>query len=354
MNPKNKLAEMPIRPLLYTMAVPLMLSLLIQSLYNIVDSVFVSRVSEQALTAVHEPTDLAQAEEGIRRLKFDEAFGIQLAMVRRRRENAALLATPRPRRVGGLLDAFDARLPFELTRGQVSIGETIFDELAGSSPMHRLLQGDVGSGKTVVAALSAVACIEAGWQCALMAPTEILAEQHFGKLVGWLEPILAPLGKKVAWLAGAQKKKERAAMLALIQMVCCLGLVLLSQRLSKAVAIGVSHVRGWRDPDDPAAVDPLGLDRWRDHHIQPETDRQQPRPLTNRKERAYKPHRNHHPEQRLDWIFTQPPLRDDQSTNHKPRARHAEQYSPHFHRKQRQSVRIEERHIYAADEIVER
>jgi ATP-dependent DNA helicase RecG len=75
-------------------------------------------------------------------------------------------------------------------------------------PMHRLLQGDVGSGKTVVAALSAVACIEAGWQCALMAPTEILAEQHFGKLVGWLEPILAPLGKKVAWLAGAQKRRS--------------------------------------------------------------------------------------------------------------------------------------------------
>ena len=68
---------------------------------------------EQALTAVHEPTDLAQAEEGIRRLKFDEAFGIQLAMVRRRRENAALLATPRPRRVGGLLDAFDARRAFQ-------------------------------------------------------------------------------------------------------------------------------------------------------------------------------------------------------------------------------------------------
>ena len=59
-------------------------------------------------------------------------------------------------------------------------------------------------------------CIAAGWQCALMAPTEILAEQHFGKLVGWLEPILEPLGKKVAWLSGAQKKKERAAMLALV------------------------------------------------------------------------------------------------------------------------------------------
>jgi ATP-dependent DNA helicase RecG len=78
--------------------------------------------------------------------------------------------------------------------------------------MHRLLQGDVGAGKTVVAALAATVCIDAGWQCALMAPTEILADQHFRKLVGWLEP----LGVRVAWLTGSQKKKERAAMLALI------------------------------------------------------------------------------------------------------------------------------------------
>ena len=78
--------------------------------------------------------------------------------------------------------------------------------------MHRLLQGDVGSGKTVVAALAAAICIDAGWQCALMAPTEILAQQHFAKLVGWLEP----LGIKTAWLTGGQKVKERRGMLALI------------------------------------------------------------------------------------------------------------------------------------------
>jgi len=82
--------------------------------------------------------------------------------------------------------------------------------------MHRLLQGDVGSGKTVVAALAAAIAIDSGWQCALMAPTEILAEQHFAKLVGWLEPLLAPLGKRVAWLTGGQKKKQRSEMLALI------------------------------------------------------------------------------------------------------------------------------------------
>jgi ATP-dependent DNA helicase RecG len=74
----------------------------------------------------------------------------------------------------------------------------------------------VGSGKTVVAALAAAQCIDAGWQCALMAPTEILAEQHFRKLIGWLEPVLTPLGLQVAWLTGSQKKKERDAMLALV------------------------------------------------------------------------------------------------------------------------------------------
>src|SRR5690606_39461089 len=72
------------------------------------------------------------------------------------------------------------------------------------------------SGKTVVAALAAAIAIDSGWQCALMAPTEILAEQHFAKLIGWLEPLLAPLGKRVAWLTGSQKKKQRTEMLGLI------------------------------------------------------------------------------------------------------------------------------------------
>ncbi|MDZ7636736.1 MAG: DEAD/DEAH box helicase [Bryobacterales bacterium] len=96
------------------------------------------------------------------------------------------------------------------------MGEEIACDLARPVPMHRLLQGDVGSGKTVVAALAAAIAIESGWQCALMAPTEILAEQHFAKLIGWLEPLLAPLGKRVAWLTGSQKKKQRTEMLALI------------------------------------------------------------------------------------------------------------------------------------------
>ena len=109
-----------------------------------------------------------------------------------------------------------AALPFALTAAQRRVGEEIAGDLARPVPMHRLLQGDVGSGKTVVAALAAAIAMDAGWQCALMAPTEILAEQHFSKLIGWLEPLLTPLGKRVAWLTGSQKKKQRTEMLALI------------------------------------------------------------------------------------------------------------------------------------------
>ncbi len=109
-----------------------------------------------------------------------------------------------------------AALPFQLTAAQRRVSEEIARDLARPVPMHRLLQGDVGSGKTVVAALAATLAIDAGWQCALMAPTEILAEQHFRKLIGWLDPLLAARGQRVAWLTGSQKKKERGEMLALI------------------------------------------------------------------------------------------------------------------------------------------
>lgn len=120
-------------------------------------------------------------------------------------------------RQASLLEQFLEALPFGLTAAQRRVCEEIAADLARSTPMHRLLQGDVGSGKTVVAAVAAVICIASGWQCALMAPTEILAEQHFAKLVGWLGSLLEPLGLQVAWLAGAQKKRERAQMLDIIQ-----------------------------------------------------------------------------------------------------------------------------------------
>src|SRR5205085_11921187 len=106
--------------------------------------------------------------------------------------------------------------PFRVTGAQRRVSEEIAVDLARSVPMHRLLQGDVGSGKTVVAALAAAIAIDGGRQCALMAPTEILAAQHFHKLIGWLEPLLAPRGLRVAWLTGSQRKKERGAMLDMI------------------------------------------------------------------------------------------------------------------------------------------
>lgn len=182
----------------------------------------------EALYFLHNPTPdvaLATLEDhshpAWQRLKAEELLAQQLSQYQAKRERARLrapaLRVPPP--VAGeqsLVEQFLAVLPFGLTGAQQRVCREIADDMARTMPMHRLLQGDVGSGKTVVAALSAMVCIAAGWQCALMAPTEILAEQHFGKLVGWLEPILEPLGKKVAWLSGAQKKKERAAMLALV------------------------------------------------------------------------------------------------------------------------------------------
>lgn len=140
----------------------------------------------QALTEVHEPVDVAHAEEGRDRLRFDEAFGMQLAMAQRRRALAGQEATPRPRIPGGLLDEFDARLPFVLTKGQVEVGERIFDEISRAQPMHRLLQGEVGSGKTIVALRAMLTVVDTGGQAVLLAPTEVLAKQHHATIMGLL------------------------------------------------------------------------------------------------------------------------------------------------------------------------
>ncbi|MFZ4624612.1 MAG: ATP-dependent DNA helicase RecG, partial [Rhodoferax sp.] len=130
------------------------------------------------------------------------------------RSPALAEAQTRPASAGQCLlqDRLLAALPFQLTAAQVRVCAEISRDLQQPVPMHRLLQGDVGSGKTVVAALAAAVCIDAGWQCALMAPTEILATQHFAKLVSWLHP----LGITTAWLTGSQKTRERRDMLALI------------------------------------------------------------------------------------------------------------------------------------------
>jgi ATP-dependent DNA helicase RecG len=148
------------------------------------------------------------------RLKAEELLAQQLSQLQSRRARAELRAPELVAVVGGTLHArLLAALPFGLTQAQRRVGEEIAADMARPIPMHRLLQGDVGAGKTVVAALAAATCMDAGWQCALMAPTEILAEQHFRKLLAWLEP----LGITTAWLTGTQKAKERRAMLALIE-----------------------------------------------------------------------------------------------------------------------------------------
>jgi len=183
----------------------------------------VSATLREALQQLHHPApdaSLHALEDGShpawQRLKAEELLAQQLSQALAKRERDALRAPTLPLRVGGLHEQLLAALPFSLTAAQRRVGEEIARDLARALPMHRLLQGDVGSGKTVVAALAASIAIDAGWQCALMAPTEILAEQHFGKLVGWLEPLLEPLGKRVAWLTGSQKKKQRHEMLELI------------------------------------------------------------------------------------------------------------------------------------------
>ncbi len=133
---------------------------------------------ERALRSVHQPADRTAIDEARERLRFDEAFALQLTMAYRRADAASHHAVPRPRRSGGLLDAFDARLPFTMTQGQIEISEQIMAELARTQPMQRLLQGEVGSGKTLVALRAMLAVVEAGGQAALLAPTEVLAGQH--------------------------------------------------------------------------------------------------------------------------------------------------------------------------------
>ena len=170
----------------------------------------------EALTFLHQPPPQARlmtledhSHPAWQRLKFEELLAQQISQMQAQRERALLKAPALQGKRGGLHEQLLAALPFGLTGAQQRVGEEIAQDLARPQPMHRLLQGDVGSGKTVVAALAAAVAIDAGWQCALMAPTEILAEQHFKKLVSWLEP----LGLKVAWLTGSVKGRARQKMI---------------------------------------------------------------------------------------------------------------------------------------------
>ena len=168
------------------------------------------------LDVLHAPrpgVSLASLEDrshpGWQRIKFDELLAQQIAQQQARLARAALRAWPLPARNGpqSLGDRLLQALPFALTPDQAACAAEIAADLALTQPMHRLLQGDVGSGKTVVAALAAAQSIDCGFQCALMAPTDILATQHLRKLADWLEP----LGVSVAWLSGAQTRRERDA-----------------------------------------------------------------------------------------------------------------------------------------------
>ncbi len=151
----------------------------------------------------------ARTHRAWRRIKFDELLAQQLSMRQhyRRRQAARAPALGGTRVLG---DRLLASLPFELTRAQARVLAEVRADLAKPHPMQRLLQGDVGSGKTVVAALAALQAVEAGCQVAVMAPTEILAEQHYAKFSGWL----APLGVEVAWLTGSLTRKEKREALA--------------------------------------------------------------------------------------------------------------------------------------------
>jgi ATP-dependent DNA helicase RecG len=143
----------------------------------------------EAIRAIHRPLDWADRNRAIERLKWDEAFMLQAALAQRRLAAAAMPAMPRPHIDGGIADEFDVRLPFTLTAGQVAVGETIAGDLACGYPMHRLLQGEVGSGKTVIAIRAMLQVVDAGGQAALLAPTEVLAQQHYRSVTDMLGPL---------------------------------------------------------------------------------------------------------------------------------------------------------------------
>ncbi|CAG2159208.1 ATP-dependent DNA helicase RecG [Cupriavidus numazuensis] len=147
------------------------------------------------------------------RIKFDELLAQQISLRRAHEARREKNAPSMPRREDGLLTRFLQALPFRLTGAQQRVVEEIAADMTAQHPMHRLLQGDVGSGKTIVAALAACQAIDAGYQAAIMAPTEILAEQHYRKLSAWLEP----LGVPVVWLAGSLKAREKREAVARVE-----------------------------------------------------------------------------------------------------------------------------------------
>lgn len=172
----------------------------------------------EAFEGVHRPATEADTHAPRRRLKWDEALPLQVVLAQRRLAALGEPARPRAAKPGGILDRFDERLPFALTPGQEEVCEQIFADLARTHPMHRLLQGEVGSGKTVVALRAMLRTVDAGGQAVLLAPTEVLAQQHHRSITELLGPLARPGqfdgdpdGTKVALLTGSQGAKERRA-----------------------------------------------------------------------------------------------------------------------------------------------
>ncbi len=169
-----------------------------------------------ALDWIHAPDDFGQVTRAQQRFRFAEALVLQLVLGRRRRVLRALGAQARPGRSGGILDAFDARLPFELTSGQRTVGEEIARDLAEPHPMNRLLQGEVGSGKTLVALRAMLRVVDSGGQAALLAPTEVLAQQHHRSITAMLGDLArageigaADQATRVELLTGSMSKTQR-------------------------------------------------------------------------------------------------------------------------------------------------
>ena len=175
----------------------------------------------QALVQLHQPADLDHAETARERLTFDEAFLLQSLLVMRRNELKKLNSTSRKRIAGGLLDTFDKSLPFELTAGQVAVCKEIESDLAQPHPMHRLLQGEVGSGKTIVALRAMLAVVDSGGQAALLAPTEVLAAQHLRTIQRQLGTLAqggmlggSDQGTQITLITGSQSAQARREALA--------------------------------------------------------------------------------------------------------------------------------------------
>jgi ATP-dependent DNA helicase RecG len=174
------------------------------------------RDARTAFDWIHAPTDPGQVSAAQRRFRFEEALVTQLVLARRRQELRQLGAQARKGDQGNLLAAFDSRLPFELTRGQREIGAAIEQDLAQPHPMNRLLQGEVGSGKTVVALRAMLRTVDSGGQAALLAPTEVLAQQHHRSITAMLGELAAggmlggaEGGTTVALLTGSMTKAQR-------------------------------------------------------------------------------------------------------------------------------------------------